>query len=295
MSPCRPAAKRTGCCELHLAQGEVASARLTGPGSAHPPLLRTQGPARGAPAHLALPQALQGLLESLRGLLGRQLQDALGHGAAEPPGTRLPSAPSPRNSRPEAPARHPGNSARPQALTSPQPAAAASPGRPEITVRVPQCADTWDRSVWGAGQCGVQHVGQRAVQIRGMQGSLGCRHTARRVVWVQAVRGADTWGAGWCGVQGSLEHRAALGAGCCGMQAAWGAGTWGAGWCEVQARGAGSWGGDGDARHKVPIQGHPIAAVSGPHEHHPRGARIPWTKPLNSGGHKGWPWVHEEV
>lgn len=38
-------------------------------------------------AHLALGQALQGLLQPLGALLGRQRQDALGHGAAGPPGT----------------------------------------------------------------------------------------------------------------------------------------------------------------------------------------------------------------
>lgn len=110
---------------------------------------------------------------------------------------------------------------------------------------------------------------------RGVQGGVGCSVARGAGTWgVRAVWGAGTWGRG-----------VAWGAGQCGVPAAWGAGAWG-----------GQPGGDWGTRHKVPIQGHPAAAaVPGPRECHPRGVQISSSKPLNSRGHEGWPWAHEEV
>lgn len=182
------------------------------------------------------------------------------------------------------------------------------------------CTGVGCRAAWGAGQGGVHthrmqgSVGCRewGVHTRGVQGSvgctrMGCAHVGCRAVWdagsvgcTRGVQGAwdartwdvHTWGAGQCGMQGSVERRAVWGA------HMWDAHTWSAGQCGVQAAwGAGTWGGQPrrGLGHKVAHSGPPRSSSASPCECYPRGVQIPLSKPLNSRGHEGRPWAHEEV
>lgn len=198
---------------------------------------RRRIPARPAgTAHLALRQALQGLLQPLGALLGRQRQDALGHGAAGPPGTardRRAAAPCPEIPARKCPCVTRG--------TAPAPGARCPPRHPRGcgfescggSVTESQNGSGWKRPRWAPGPVSLLKHGPRAH-------GTGLQPDGH-------------------GISPVRETPQPLWASCCGAWSLHSEKVHGEGACGVDSRGyRGIW-------HKVPIQGHTAWAASATH------------------------------